>query len=76
MFENNKKYEATIIEHCVGYNYKCPNKLIKDNFIKTKNVIKQDWSGVSIEEFIDTLNTYLVWYNEERIKNIIWKYET
>ncbi len=28
----------------------------------------QDWSGVRIEEFIDTLNAYLIWYNEERIK--------
>ena len=27
-----------------------------------------DWTGVSISEFIDILNKYLVWYNEKRIK--------
>ena len=26
------------------------------------------WKGVSIPEFIDVLNEYLVWYNEKRIK--------
>lgn len=28
----------------------------------------RDWSGVSIREFIDILDAYLVWYNEKRIK--------
>ena len=28
----------------------------------------RDWKGVSIPEFIDVLNEYLVWYNEKRIK--------
>jgi transposase InsO family protein len=28
----------------------------------------QNWSGISIEEFIGALNAYLVWYNEKRIK--------
>ena len=28
-----------------------------------------DWSGVSIDEFIEILNDYLVWYNEKRIKS-------
>ena len=27
-----------------------------------------NWSGISISEFIDILNGYLVWYNETRIK--------
>lgn len=26
------------------------------------------WTGVSIQEFIDILNEYLIWYNEKRIK--------
>jgi len=26
------------------------------------------WNGVSISEFIDVLDKYLVWYNEKRIK--------
>lgn len=28
----------------------------------------RDWTGVSIQEFIDILNEYLAWYNEKRIK--------
>lgn len=36
--------------------------------LKNEMFYNQDWSCVSIEEFIDTLNTYLVWYNEKRIK--------
>lgn len=27
-----------------------------------------DWAGVSISEFIDILNNYLLWYNEKRVK--------
>lgn len=36
--------------------------------LKNEMFYTQDWSGVSIEEFINTLNTYLIWYNEKRIK--------
>jgi putative transposase len=36
--------------------------------LKNEMFYNKDWSGISIEEFIDTLNTYLVWYNEKRIK--------
>ena len=36
--------------------------------LKSEMFYNQDWSGVSIEEFTDTLNAYLVWYNETRIK--------
>lgn len=36
--------------------------------LKNEMFYNRDWSGVSIEEFIDLLNTYLIWYNEERIK--------
>ncbi|MFV0243269.1 MAG: IS3 family transposase [Lacrimispora sphenoides] len=28
----------------------------------------RDWSGLTIEQFIDILNEYLSWYNETRIK--------
>ena len=27
-----------------------------------------DWKDVTIDEFIQILNDYLVWYNEDRIK--------
>lgn len=27
-----------------------------------------DWTGISIKEFIHTLNEYFIWYNEVRIK--------
>ncbi|WP_446899649.1 IS3 family transposase [Clostridium sp. LBM24168] len=36
--------------------------------LKNEMFYTQDWAGVSIEEFIDTLNAYLIWYNEKRIK--------
>ncbi|WP_242655276.1 IS3 family transposase [Clostridium cellulovorans] len=39
--------------------------------LKNEMFYNQDWSGVSIEEFIDTLNVYLVGYNERRIKILL-----
>lgn len=36
--------------------------------LKNEMFYTQNWTGVSIEKFIDTLNDYLVWYNEKRIK--------
>ncbi|URZ01283.1 IS3 family transposase IS1353 [Clostridium felsineum] len=36
--------------------------------LKNEMFYIQNWKGVSIEEFIDTLNAYLAWYNEKRIK--------
>jgi transposase InsO family protein len=28
----------------------------------------RSWQGVSIKQFMDELNSYLIWYNEKRIK--------
>ncbi|MEX0974655.1 MAG: IS3 family transposase, partial [Bacillota bacterium] len=28
----------------------------------------RSWAGVSVEEFMDKLDRYIHWYNEERIK--------
>lgn len=36
--------------------------------VKNEMFYNRDWSGVSIEEFKDTLHAYLTWYNEKRIK--------
>ncbi|HML37717.1 MAG TPA: IS3 family transposase [Bacillota bacterium] len=36
--------------------------------VKNEMFYNRDWSGISIEEFKDTLNAYLLWYNEKRIK--------
>jgi putative transposase len=36
--------------------------------IKNEMFYNRSWVGVSIEEFIDILDEYLVWYNEKRIK--------
>ena len=36
--------------------------------LKNEMFYNQDWTGVSIKEFIEKLNDYLVWYNERRIK--------
>jgi len=35
---------------------------------KDRDVYNRSWNGVSISEFIDVLDKYLVWYNEKRIK--------
>ena len=36
--------------------------------LKNEMLYNRDWTGVSIQEFIDILNEYLVSYNEKRIK--------
>lgn len=36
--------------------------------LKNEMFYNQEWDGVSIVQFIDILNEYLVWYNEKRIK--------
>jgi transposase InsO family protein len=36
--------------------------------LKNEMFYNRSWIGVSLEEFIDILNRYLVWYNEKRIK--------
>ena len=36
--------------------------------LKNEMFYNRYWKGVSIPEFIDVLNEYLVWYNEKRIK--------
>ena len=36
--------------------------------LKNEMFYNRDWTGVSIQEFIDILNEYLAWYNKKRIK--------
>lgn len=36
--------------------------------IKNEMFYNKNFTGVSIQEFIDILNDYLIWYNEKRIK--------
>ena len=36
--------------------------------LKNEMFYNRDWTGVSIREFIDILNEYLIWYNEKRLK--------
>jgi transposase InsO family protein len=36
--------------------------------IKNEMFYGESWAGVSIDEFIEILDEYLRWYNEERIK--------
>jgi putative transposase len=36
--------------------------------IKNEMFYNRSWHGVSIEEFMDYLDSYLSWYNEKRIK--------
>ena len=36
--------------------------------LKNEMFYNRNWAGVTLEEFIEILNEYLVWYNETRIK--------
>ncbi len=36
--------------------------------LKNERFYNRNWSGVTIEQFIEILNEYLSWYNEIRIK--------
>lgn len=36
--------------------------------LKNEMFYNMDWTGISINTFIDILNDYLMWYNNERIK--------
>lgn len=36
--------------------------------LKNEMFYHRSWRGVRLDEFIDILNKYLIWYNEERIK--------
>lgn len=36
--------------------------------LKNEMFYNADWTGISISDFIEILNNYLVWYNESRIK--------
>ena len=36
--------------------------------LKNEMFYNRDWTSVSIQEFISSLNKYLLWYNEKRIK--------
>jgi len=36
--------------------------------LKNEMFYNKSWVGVSLEEFIDILDGYMVWYNEKRIK--------
>ena len=36
--------------------------------LKNEMFYNTNWAGISISDFIEILNNYLVWYNESRIK--------
>ena len=36
--------------------------------LKNEMFYGRDWRHTSIDDFISELNSYLIWYNEERIK--------
>lgn len=44
------------------------NSVCKGLFGRLKNEMfyNHNWTGVSISEFIDILNEYLVWYNKKK----------
>jgi putative transposase len=50
---------------CVADNAACEGFFGR---LKNEMFYNRSWIGVSIEDFIDILHEYLVWYNEKRIK--------
>ena len=36
--------------------------------LKNEMFYNRNWNGISIPQFIEVLNNYLIWYNEKRIK--------
>ena len=46
------------------------NSACEELFGRLKNEMfyNRNWSGISIPQFIEVLNNYLIWYNEKRIK--------
>jgi putative transposase len=69
--------EHPIVHSDRGSHYRWPgwierpdNSACEGLFGRVKNEMfyNRNWSGVSIEKFKDILNTYLIWYNEKRIK--------
>jgi putative transposase len=36
--------------------------------LKNEMFYNHSWQGVSVEQFTDELDSYLIWYNEKRIK--------
>ena len=46
------------------------NSLVENFFGKMKNEMfyGRSWAGVSLEQFTETLDQYIHWYNEKRIK--------
>ena len=36
--------------------------------LKNDMFYNRSWQGVSVEQFINELDSYLIWYNEKRIK--------
>ena len=36
--------------------------------LKNEMFYNRNWAGVTLKQFIEILNNYLIWYNETRIK--------
>ena len=36
--------------------------------LKNEMFYGRSWQGVSVEQFINELDSYIIWYNEKRIK--------
>ena len=63
--ENQKLTRSMSKKGCSPDNSACEGLFGR---LKNEMFYNRDWRGVSIPEFIDALNEYLVWYNEKRIK--------
>lgn len=48
-----------------------PDNAAREGFVgrlKTELFYPRDWQATAIEEFIETVDSYIRWYNEKRIK--------
>ena len=65
-----KVYLSPIVDCFDGLGCSPDNSACEGVFGRLKNEMfyNTDWTGISISDFIEILNNYLVWYNESRIK--------
>jgi putative transposase len=68
MYSREERTKA--IELYIKYDRCAADVACEGFFGRLKNEMfhNRSWMGVSIEEFIDILHEYLVWYNEKRIR--------
>ena len=66
-----QRMEKTILyDQCLKKDVHQIIRLVKDFFrcLKNEMFYKRDWKGITINEFIEMVNNYITWNNNDRIK--------